>query len=528
MSTESKIWASSRVQTCEMLHATCQIKSCSFMPTRLLRLQEHSSSGQLFVRLEQMTASRMNVDAREERYSTLTYCWGGVQDVQLNANTEGMLTRGIPASSLHKTLLDATLVTWDMGLRLVWIDCLCILQDNPLDIVSEIDKLPEIYGNSFITISAARASNSREGFLQRTSLPAVSKPAFKLPFACPDGRPGSAILSSGLLNSPIESRAWTLQEYVLSRRVLQFTQAGFHWTCSQIALFQEDEDALPLLFAQRLRRSYRMYTGIRGGDRTCRSWMNIVEEYTKRDLTYSSDKLAAISGIGELWGKTSEDSYAAGLWVSHLPLGLLWTSAQPHMQSGLAEYLAPTWSWASLSGQVDWFDHVQTMVDPSVMIVSCKATPAYENAPYGKVSSGALTIRGRLQKTALEDELSPKSASTASSGQADNEILDLEMADIHLDLWDEALKSRIRRCKLFCLQICSFDETSSRGPSGLILATEDERLFRRVGVFFFEHPQDHDVERLGHYKNLAHLAESILRIQRSAFQHVATRTIIIV
>jgi hypothetical protein len=105
---------------------------------------------------------------------------------------------------------------------------------------------------------------------------------------------------------------------------------------------KEDKTALPSLHVERLDMSYNMYRGIHDGDLNCRNWMNIVEEFTKRDLTYSADKLPSMSGIAEVWARASGDYYVAGLWRSHLPLGLLWTSAQPHLQTGSKEYRAPS------------------------------------------------------------------------------------------------------------------------------------------------------------------------------------------
>jgi hypothetical protein len=191
------------------------------MPTRLLRLQRAGSGGQIYVRLEITARSgRGRDEVNAEKYSTLSSCWGGEQKLQLNARSEEASTRGIPASSLPKTLLDALLVTWDLDLRLIWIDCPCIRQDDPEDIALQIARIPVIYGNSYITISAARTSHSREGFLHRSSLPPPTAVGFKLPFACPNGRLGSVILSRGAVHASIDSRSWTLQGYLLARRVL--------------------------------------------------------------------------------------------------------------------------------------------------------------------------------------------------------------------------------------------------------------------------------------------------------------------
>ncbi|KAF5575541.1 het-domain protein [Fusarium subglutinans] len=301
-------------------------------------------------------------------YTALTYCWGGHQELQLNANTTAALMKGLPVSGLPRKLQDAVLATQNLGLKFIWIDCLCIYQDNPQDIALEIAQMSKIYMYSFITIPAARAKHSNEGFLHDISVPPISETSFRLLFACPDKKLGSVILSKGLANSPIGDRAWTLQEYILSRRVLQYTNAGLHWTCREAVEFRQDDACLALDYLGPFKDSHRMFQGFYESNKGCRNWMNIVEVYTKRELTYALDKLPAISGVAETWAQALDDSYLAGIWLSHLPEALLWTSAQPQSQSKQpAEYVAPTWSWARLVVQVDWFDSTPTTIDPRVV-----------------------------------------------------------------------------------------------------------------------------------------------------------------
>jgi len=85
------------------------------------------------------------------------------------------------------------------------------------------------------------------------------------------------------------------------------------------------------------------------------------------------------------------------------------------------------------------------------------------------------------------------------------------------------LASRVEGAKLFCLQVCCFDESTSTGPSGLILTTKDGELFSRVGFFVFEPPQKHEVEDLGDFDALLDLSERRQLVQRSAFQNIVPR-----
>jgi hypothetical protein len=106
--------------------------------------------------------------------------------------------------------------------------------------------------------------------------------------------------------------------------------------------------------------------------------------------------------------------------------------------------------------------------------------------------------------------------------------LDLELADVHLDFWDEMLASRVESAKLFCLQICSFDESTGRGPSGLILVTKTGEEFYRVGIFTFEPPQKDDVEEIGDFDELLQLSIDRQVVQKLAFQNITPRTITVI
>jgi len=201
------VWMKGHLQTCENLHHKCLIASPPFMPSRILRLSRAADGADVYVSLV-MTTGWNKKRPQICNYSTLSYYWGGEQELKLNADSMEDLLRGIKASLLPQTLQDAVRVTWNLGLQFIWIDCLCIRQDDPTEFASEVARLPAIYGSSYVTISAARASHCRQGFLHYASLPPVSKRSFKLPFACPDGRRGSIVLSPGsVYRAPINERA---------------------------------------------------------------------------------------------------------------------------------------------------------------------------------------------------------------------------------------------------------------------------------------------------------------------------------
>ena len=158
-----------------------------------------------------------------------------------------------------------------------------------------------------------------------------------------------------------------------------------------------------------------------------------------------------------------------------------------------------------------------TKSDAALRTVSCMINPAHPQAPYGAVQldTGYLIMEGLVQETVMTGT-SESPTSTSEEG----DYLDLDLADAHLDSYDE-----ISGCDMFSLQICCFDSSTCMGPSGLLSATRDGKDFSRIGMFTFEPPQQYDVEELGDFDALLELSEARLGVQRSAFQGIVPRMI---
>lgn len=75
-------------------------------------------------------------------------------------------TRRLPTSTLPKTIQDAIKVTQKLGLRYLWVDAFCIVQDSPKDLAKEIDAMGTTYNQATITIAAIGAASVEDGFLQ--------------------------------------------------------------------------------------------------------------------------------------------------------------------------------------------------------------------------------------------------------------------------------------------------------------------------------------------------------------------------
>lgn len=126
---------------------------------------------------------------------------------------------------------------------------------------------------------------------------------------------------------PIGDRAWTLQEHLLSRRLLIFGSRQIWWTCRLVhtnytgkhfsTYSQIGEIRLRFLNINVTQR--RRYLDSIPGN----TWLSLVQHYNNRSLTFSHDKLLAISGIAEYYAKEMKDVYFAGHFKSSILTSLL-------------------------------------------------------------------------------------------------------------------------------------------------------------------------------------------------------------
>lgn len=216
------------LQKCTHEHAGCPKPTSDFMPTRLLLISEHS--GQFRVRLVTSTDSEI----QNRPYVTLSYCWGGAQSFTACKDNLDALTQGLSAGVLPQTLQDAIKTTHMLHFEYIWIDSLCIVQDDAQNMAREIAQMPMIYSQATVTIAATRAQSSIKGFLQDRITPKDIRANCRLPFRDIEGRLGSVVaLTLHPKIDYLDTRAWTLQEMFLSPRILAFGHHQVSWMCAR-------------------------------------------------------------------------------------------------------------------------------------------------------------------------------------------------------------------------------------------------------------------------------------------------------
>ena len=331
-------------------------------------------------------------------YAILSHCWGPKPIITTTTHNIRSRCQNINFSDLSKTFQDAVTVTRSLGIKYLWIDSLCILQDQDskaakADWEAESSKMGTYYACAKICIAASAASEGCVGcFFDRH--PAITQPS-PLPIRLsgsdcstmflsrvdrvgdwmkmPDLRTSDGISPLGRV-PPLESRGWVVQEIIMSRRILKFGMSELEWVCESKHASEGHPDEKPPLYthdkdcfdAFKNLDSQISRFGPLGKNNV---WYDIVEHYTKCELSYKSDMLPALSGVATQYQKMTGDKYFAGLWKSDLARGLLWRMPllstdqlwNDEKASGFrkssrpANYRAPTWSWSSVDATyINW------------------------------------------------------------------------------------------------------------------------------------------------------------------------------
>ncbi|ETS04711.1 HET-domain-containing protein [Trichoderma reesei RUT C-30] len=336
-------------------HKHCQFSRDTVLPLRILDLGKPEDS-----------CSRVKLKVNETDthapYLALSYCWGkplgSRKPLQLRKSNLQRLVKGIKIRKLQQSIQDAICATRKLGYRYLWVDALCIIQDCDADKGTEIGRMASIYKNASITIAASTSENAAHGFLSGEMKPYCPDYAVSIPMA--NGTTGTVFVSSGLyeLDHPLDKRGWTLQEFMLSSRMLIFSDYELLWQCKEVDLrsvsaagleYLQPLETLPWTVFEN--EDAEPFYGDLDSDKLY-LWKTIVQQYTDRQLSYTSDKLNAIMGITSELQILWRDVNIYGHWKRWFIQLLVWY--KPDLKREEQRHLerAPSWSWASMDGAI--------------------------------------------------------------------------------------------------------------------------------------------------------------------------------
>ncbi|KAI1768469.1 heterokaryon incompatibility protein-domain-containing protein [Hypoxylon sp. FL1150] len=381
-------------------------------------------------------------------YAVLSYCWGPPPHdySTVQGNLRQRYQNGIPLQSLPTTIRDAVRTAREMSMRFLWVDGLCITQDDDEEKAIEISRMDQIYTNGKLLISAACADSAKDGFLEGFTGAYFDEIELEygIPFHCQHkGEKGGVVLEKwkdesdkGPEHDIIHERGWTMQEHLLSTRILTFGSTGMRWQCLENSRFGSHHQSIltddcELLSSASFMTCRTLEPGRpepepepeQGGWPVMPSfgptgagaeWDNLRTQYLNRKLTVQTDALPAFAAVPRQFVGVFGDEldYIAGHWRMHLPIDLLWNGSN-YIRARDGTF--PTWSWASVKRATEnpWgspgfctggYSHLG---ESKAELIDTETTLVYPSDPFNDVKSAKLLLYGNLLPVGLNTARRP-------------------------------------------------------------------------------------------------------------------------
>ncbi|KAK4097598.1 HET-domain-containing protein [Parathielavia hyrcaniae] len=453
---------------------------------------------------------------RKDRYVALSHCWGPTPSSITKTERAGDNLRrrlqGIPVEELSTNFRHAVEVTRALGYQYLWIDSLCIVQDDPQDWAAESVKMAEVYSRASLTIATANSASADEGFLKprdrrRTvtlpfrAAPGVTSGYFTVAEPSPeDAKEFRDHFQVEVDGGPLAARGWTLQERLLARRTVFFGRDQMHWECrsarwsesTRTQLIQYLESSAPGLVALRGLPMLDSNPAQQDRARLLNDWYRVLGEFTRRGLTNKQDSLPALSGIAKVvshgLGPGFDTTYRAGLWAHDLPRALLWTTFAPDAGSG-ATLPGPSWSWISRASAI-----YPASDDPAARtdILGAAWDVVLDGSdPYGRVKRGTLTLTGYLKQVAcirrIQREPRVIGPHSYHYPLSDALLYDGQALQIGSAVLDDPSDKSVFAQALYAVPVRHLMANTSpvlyiRAVEAMLLQDRGDGTFRRVGV----------------------------------------------
>lgn len=501
------------IEYCNQNHIKCQDRKAPRMPTRILDVGDSETPQFTFL---------VETQGQCGRYIALSHCWGKANSFLLTHDTLEDMKRGFPLEQAPATFRDAIIITRKLGIRYLWIDSLCIIQGDTKDWEIESSRMGEVYRDAYLTIAASSASSDEESFL-KPRRPACSS----LNVVFPSGKKtqiflthqntqdGEWIYNSGNFQGPLATRGWTLQEAYLSRRQLKFLEHNIVWDCHEHTI-EENDCKRHQIYARDTERIEELLPKLRNKFLPVyEGWYTMIQRYSARQFSFHSDRLPALSGLATLVAKHRNGDYLAGIWWEDAVYGLCWERKRRHLTKPDC-YIAPSWSWASVLGPVDFPTPSSSSLDlfplDTVLFKDYGIRHSGCNN-FGRVDSGWVRIEAPLASFA---SIAPKgrherrSGSFVISGVQGTEVdatasfdfpedetenlADLRLLFLLRSVWDSESISHRDDDDFYGIVIKAEKKVFEETCEDVALHVSNSQRYKRVGFFQVEHARhSHDL-----------------------------------
>lgn len=363
------------------------------------------------------------------RYVALSYCWGELHPPKTTRSSLAQHRQKIDFDTLPRSFQDAITVTRELGIEYLWIDSLCIVQDDDSDWQSESSKMATYYSNAYLVVAATQASDPSQGFLD----PVVGSPKFHHGPSTEIGQirnPNASISRiykrvldgfgcedrhiNPLSRSPLNARAWAMQEYFLAKRFVHFTEGELLWECVECLkceCMETDNTTCSCSSTAGMIRK-NQFRGLGFGNSKLSPqelWLRLLGDYSVLHLSYESDILPALSGLAKVWESRGAGKYLAGFWEENILNSIMWSLLPgAKVAQRAAEYRAPSWSPFSLEDADSYHNrsthvpfHYWVGLSELTTIHAAVVDAGVELAgadPTGGIKSAFLQLQGRVTR----------------------------------------------------------------------------------------------------------------------------------
>jgi len=298
---------------------------------------------------------------------TLSHRWGVESYKILKSTTLKNLQISIDIFSLPQIFQDTIQIAVHLGIHYLWIDSLCVLQDDWSDWEHEAKNLEKIYSSAFLNVSATMSIDGSESLVSGHPSVSYHPPQIELElnqrlqmFLVVDGD----MWVDQIENAPLNKRGWVFPERFLACRVLHFGQSQMGWECREQATLQAFPNGLPQTCPMQQMAKPQFESMINALTRNpvqdydhgfSEKWQQLVHQYSKCAFTDPEDKLIAFSSIASRIMQDRDDYYIAGMWKSSMAYDLGWwrpTEVREAFPVSKTSSRAPSWSWASVDGEI--------------------------------------------------------------------------------------------------------------------------------------------------------------------------------
>ena len=345
------------MQSCKSRHDTCHfpvLETSRDQNIRLIDVQE----------LRVISATLV------EKYVALSYVWGPATKPSLTQETLAQCSSpgGLKDLIIPRTISDAMQLVRYIGTRYLWVDTLCIVQDDEDDKKQQLTIMDSIYTNAELLIVAAAGDDANAGHPGIDNNPTTkSQRTEKIDEI--ELMTAQASVQQVLNRSTWNSRGWTFQEVILSRRALVFTESLVYWSCQQNT-WREDMGSKSSIVGLKLDKTNTLWPHLFNAGDICRTFLycQLAEAFSPRQLKEEKDVIWAFIGIlrlqashfrkGFIWGLPYEKLDATILWVDS-GCSLFHCRRAHHSvfwENSLYDLQYPSWSWLSTNLPISFMD----------------------------------------------------------------------------------------------------------------------------------------------------------------------------